>query len=169
LEGGGTSGTLPTGGLNYAHDVPRRWREANPPYPDTMLEQAVSVARELGPESGRGLIHTDLHYENVLASLPESAARRGEWLAIDPKPITWDPEFWVLPLLWNRLGVPADPAADLPRRMRVAAEVGGLDIDLVRGWSIARLVETTIWDAEIGAGEGDHHPAWIAEVLTGGF
>lgn len=154
----------------WIEELPRRWREVNPPYPETMLEQAVSVARELGPGSGRGLIHTDLHYENVLASLPENAARRGEWLVTDPKPIAGDPEFGVLPLLWNRLGEldPADQAADLRRRMHVAAEVGGLDIDLVRGWSIARLVETTIWDAEIGAGEGDHHPAWIAEVLTGG-
>jgi streptomycin 6-kinase len=155
----------------WIEQLPRRWREVNPPYPDTMLMRAVSAARELGPSSGRRLIHTDLHYENVLASLPENTARRGVWLAIDPKPIAGDPEFGVLPLLWNRLEEldPTDPGADLRRRMRLAAEVGGLDIDLVRDWSIARLAETIIWDSEIGTGEGDHHPGWTFEALTGGF
>jgi streptomycin 6-kinase len=154
----------------WIEQLPWRWREVSPPYPEAMLNRAVHIARELGPGSGRRLIHTDLHYENVLASLPESAATRGEWLAIDPKPVAGDPEFGVLPLLWNRLEEldPADPAADLRHRMRLAAEVGGLDLDLVRDWSIARLVETVIWDSEIGAGDGDHHPGWIVEALTGG-
>jgi streptomycin 6-kinase len=155
----------------WLEELPRRWHVTGPRHPEAMLDRAVSVARELGPGSGGRLIHTDLHYENVLASLPENAARRGVWLAIDPKPIAGDPEFGVLPLLWNRLEEldPADPAADLYRRVQVAAEVGGLDIDLVKEWSIARLVETIIWDAETGDGEGDHRPAWIAEVLSGGF
>ena len=42
------------------------------------------------------LIHTDLHYENVLA------ADREPWLAIDPKPVSGDPHYELAPMLWNR-------------------------------------------------------------------
>ena len=48
------------------------------------------------PRPTSGMIHGDLHYENVLA------ADREPWLVIDPKPMSGDPHFEPAPMLWNR-------------------------------------------------------------------
>ena len=44
------------------------------------------------------LLHWDLHYFNVLATLDGSQ----RWTAIDPKPLSGDSGFELLPALWNR-------------------------------------------------------------------
>ncbi len=44
------------------------------------------------------LLHWDLHYFNTLSTLDGV----GEWKAIDPKPLSGDSGFELLPALWNR-------------------------------------------------------------------
>ena len=68
------------------------------PVPRRFVEQAAALGRTLAddPVTDGTLIHTDLHYSNVLA------AAREPWLVIDPKPLSGDPAFEVAPLLWNR-------------------------------------------------------------------
>ncbi len=70
----------------------------NASVPHRMVEQVVSLGRAFAddPATDGTLLHTDLHYENVLA------ADREPWLAIDPKPVSGDPHYEVAPLLWNR-------------------------------------------------------------------
>lgn len=154
----------------WVDELPRRWRRARPPYPETLLHRAIDIARGLGPESGNLLIHTDLHYWNVLATLPHAAPRRGPWLAIDPKPIAGDHEFGVLPALWNRLDEldGADQASALSRRLHLFADAAGLDVERARAWSIARAVETVVWNADIGMVQKEQRPAWVAETLAAG-
>lgn len=151
----------------WAESMPRRWEAAGRPCDKRLIDEAVGILRELGPEAGSVMVHTDLHFENVLAAPPEVAHERGRWLAIDPKPMAGEPEFGVLPTLWNRLEDldGSDERAAVHRRLKLFAEVAGLDAERARAWSLARIVENVIWGAEIGMVESYHRPAWLAEVL----
>ncbi len=153
----------------WADELPRRWRAARPPHDDALLDRAVGLATELSTANSGGgpLIHADLHYANVLATLPGAAARRGSWLAIDPKPMAGDPEFAVLPMLWNRLDEldGPDPETALLRRLGALAGAAGLDVERAHAWSLIRVVETVVWNAETGLVQHEHRPGWIAEVL----
>ncbi len=68
-----------------------RWTERlaalprSAPLPRSLIEHAVSLGRDFAtdPATNGTLIHGDLHYANVLASLRTDGP---EWLAIDPKP-----------------------------------------------------------------------------------
>jgi streptomycin 6-kinase len=152
----------------WVDELPHRWVAAGPDASRRLLDAAMDTARNLGPKSGRMLIHTDLHFQNVLAARADANADRGRWLAIDPKPMAGDLEFGALPTLWNRLEEldSADQRAALLRRTTHFSEAAGLDIDRVRAWSVARAVETVIWNAEIGMIQEIHRPVWIAETLA---
>lgn len=152
----------------WVDELPGRWRAAHPPFDDRLLDRAVGIARELGPHSGTLLIHTDLHYENVLATHSDTVGDRGEWLAIDPKPMAGDPEFGALPTMWNRLDDldGGDPAAALRHRLRLFADAAGIDATVAASWSVARAVETVVWNAEIGMAQEQQRPAWVAETLA---
>jgi streptomycin 6-kinase len=118
-----------------AHGIPRR-----------LLEQAGSLARDLvaDPEVDARLVHTDLHYENVLA------ADREPWLAIDPKPLAAEPAYAVAPVLWNRWEeavAGSDVRSALRRRLSVVCEHGGIDEDRARAWTIVREVQNALWAA----------------------
>lgn len=83
-----TLGSLVQG---WTDDLRRLDRGA--PLPRRLVEQAISLGTALArdPASNGTLIHTDLHYANVLA------AEREPWLAIAPKPLSGDPHYEVAP------------------------------------------------------------------------
>jgi len=100
------------------------------------VEQAVSLGRDLvADEASTGtLIHSDLHYENVLA------ADREPWLVIDPKPLAAEREFAVAPIVRSfELGHSKREA--LYRLDRLCDELV-LDRERARGWTI---VQTIAW------------------------
>ena len=107
------------------------------PVPHRLVQQAVSIARDFAddPATDGVLIHTDLHYENVLA------ADREPWLVIDPKPVSGDPHFEVAPLLYNRFD---ELAGDVRRgtraRFRAVVDAAGLDEDRARDWVVLRML-----------------------------
>lgn len=68
---------------------------------ESLVRECSAALRQVIPESGDRLLHWDLHCDNVLAPLL-GAADRGSWLAIDPKPLSGDPCFELLPSLHNR-------------------------------------------------------------------
>lgn len=150
----------------WVEELPRRWREAGLATGSLALQYAVESARRLGSLGDDLLVHSDLHYGNVLAAPGEP----DRWVAIDPKPMAGALEFGVLPALWNRLDEldPADREADLLRRLRRFCATAGLDVGTARAWSVTRAVETVVWNAEIGMEQEVHRPAWIAETLTAG-
>jgi streptomycin 6-kinase len=103
--------------------------------PRRLLEAATAVAADLPSAGPNVLLHTDLHYENVLA------ADREPWLAIDPKPMLGDAEYEVAPLLWNRWPEATgskDLARHLHRRADMVAAAAGLDRHLVAAWVVVR-------------------------------
>jgi streptomycin 6-kinase len=112
-------------------------KERRLPVPPRMVEQARAIARDFAADEatdGR-LIHTDLHFDNVLR------ADREEWLVIDPKPLSGDPHYELAPMLWNRFDEYAGRIRD-GVRMRFFALVDSaeLDEDRARAWAVLRLV-----------------------------
>jgi streptomycin 6-kinase len=129
-------------------DLPR-----GAPVPRRYVEQAASLARDLAgdPATDGTLIHTDLHYFNVLA------AEREPWLAIDPKPLSGDPLFEIAPLLWNRwdeVTASGDVRAAVRERFHAVVDLTGWDEDRCRDWVVVREVVNILWgiqdDAAIG-------------------
>ncbi|GAA3609886.1 aminoglycoside phosphotransferase family protein [Microlunatus ginsengisoli] len=115
--------------------------------PRRFVGQAERLLRDFAddPATDRALIHTDLHYANVLA------ADREPWLAIDPKPLAGDPAYEVAPLLWNRWDevlAAASPRQALLARLYAVVDAAGLDEDRVRDWVVVREVCNVLWAHE---------------------
>lgn len=112
-------------------------RERRLPVPPRMVEQARAIARDFAADEatdGR-LIHTDLHFDNVLR------ADREEWLVIDPKPLSGDPHYELAPMLWNRFEEYAGRIRDGVRdRFFALVDAAELDEDRARAWAVLRLV-----------------------------
>jgi streptomycin 6-kinase len=139
----------------WTDDLLRLPRDA--PIPRRLVEQAVSLGRELGedPASVGTMIHGDLHYENVLA------ADREPWLVIDPKPTSGDPHYEVAPLLWNRWDeLRGDVRAGVRRRFHTTVDAAELDEDRARDWVVVRMVHNAMWEFE------DHPDAPDTDYLT---
>jgi len=132
---------------DYAGRQAQELHAAPPVIPRRYLDQAAALARELvaRPPSEERLLHTDLHYANVLA------AERGPWLAIDPKPMAGDPAFEVAPALWNRadeLGTGSQVRWSLRRRLEIICDRGGLDEGRARAWTIVREADNALGVAD---------------------
>jgi streptomycin 6-kinase len=112
------------------------------PLPPRFVDQARSLATSFAadPATDGTLVHTDLHYANVLA-----ADRPGEasgWLAIDPKPLSGDPHYEVAPLLWNRFEeLSGRVRAGIRDRFFAAVDAGGLDEERARDWVVVRMLD----------------------------
>jgi streptomycin 6-kinase len=111
--------------------------------PHRLVEQAVSHGRDFAadPATTGVLIHTDLHYANVLA------AQRDPWLVIDPKPLNGDPHYEVAPLLWNRWDELAGDVRDgIRRRFYTTIDAADLDEARSRAWVVVRMVHNAMWE-----------------------
>jgi streptomycin 6-kinase len=75
------------------------------------------------------LVHGDFHHHNILASA------RGHF-AIDPQPFLGEPEYDVVPFLWNPLPIGLRPELLGPRLAAFAA--AGLDEERIRSWMVIR-------------------------------
>ncbi|HKN43395.1 MAG TPA: aminoglycoside phosphotransferase family protein, partial [Propionibacteriaceae bacterium] len=90
------------------------------------------------------LLHWDLHYFNTLSTLDGSG-----WKAIDPKPLSGDSGFELLPALWNRwddLVATGDLSQALLRRFDLMTEVLGLDRSRAARWTLGRVLQVAVWD-----------------------
>ena len=75
------------------------------------------------------LVHGDFHHHNILTSA------RGH-LAIDPQPFLGEPEYDVVPFLWNPLPIGLRPEL-LDARLS-AFVAAGLDEERIRAWMVIR-------------------------------
>ena len=105
--------------------------------PRRFVLQGRGLAADLAadPATDGTLLHTNLHYGNVLA------ADREPWLAIGPRPVSGDPHYEVAPLLWHRWSeVQASPSARgaILDRFQTAVDAAGLVEDRARAWVIVR-------------------------------
>lgn len=164
----------------WSDELPESWERLGRPFPRWLLEAALEVCQTrgaVGRRAGRDvLVHTDLHYLNILARLPgeEPEGGGGEpaagWAAIDPQPMIGEAEFAVAPLLWNRIRElsRAAPERDLRERCRDVSMAAGLDAEVARQWSLAREVENALFYAAKSRREGDlARSLWVASTLAG--
>jgi streptomycin 6-kinase len=120
---------------DWATEIGTVLRQSPNGVPRHLLEAVAAVLADIPSAGVPVLLHTDLHYENVLA------ADRDPWLAIDPKPMLGDAEYEVAPLLWNRWPEATgsnDLAGHLRRRADLVAEAADLDRGLVATWVVVR-------------------------------
>ncbi|MFE0629450.1 aminoglycoside phosphotransferase family protein [Streptomyces sp. NPDC058864] len=111
-----------------------QWEQLGRPFPRRLIDAAAGLATEYGPATARHLVNGDLHYENVLAGAREP------WLAIDPKPLTGDPEYAVAPLIWRRFP-DMSGAAGIRGRLAALIETAELDGDRAEAWTLVRTVD----------------------------
>jgi streptomycin 6-kinase len=109
--------------------------------PRRMVERTEGLVRMLAtdPACDSTLLHTRLHVDNVLASLPGSG--RPDWLAIGPHAMAGHPGFEIQPLLHHRvdeLGTGSALRYLVRRRVSICAEAAGIDEDEARAWSYVR-------------------------------
>ncbi len=147
--------------VDYAERQATELRDAPPAMPRRYLDQAAALARELvaRPPAEERLLHTDLHYGNVLG------AYRAPWLAIDPKPMAGDPAFEVAPALWNRveeLGTGSQIRSSLRRRLDIICERAGIDEGRARAWTIVREADNAL---EAAQGPHGHDRVSLAVVI----
>jgi streptomycin 6-kinase len=126
-----------------AVDVGRRlWRPAGAPFrrvADQLprwLDEGEGALRARAEKLLAGmelrhdvLVHGDFHHHNILASA------RGH-LAIDPQPFLGEPEYDVVPFLWNPLPIGLRPELLAARLGAFAA--AGLDEERIRAWIVIR-------------------------------
>ncbi|MCX5120665.1 aminoglycoside phosphotransferase family protein [Micromonospora sp. NBC_00362] len=124
--------------------MPRAWERAGRPYERRLLDAALELVTGLASSQGEQvLVNQDLHAGNILAADALDAAR-GPWLAIDPKPLTGEREFSVVPMVRGpELG--HSPAAVRHRLHRLSDELG-LDRERVRGWTIGHTLSWSVAD-----------------------
>ncbi|WP_405057307.1 aminoglycoside phosphotransferase family protein [Kribbella sp. NBC_01505] len=147
----------------------KRWLErfrqlpASAPVPHRYVEQAISLSEDFvtDPATDGRLIHTDLHYENMLA------ATREPWLVIDPKPLSGDPHFEVAPLVWNRWEeITGDLRFAVQQRFYTAIDVAGLDEDRARNWVIVRQMLNVLWALESAASDATLPQDWVTRNIA---
>lgn len=133
------------------------------PVPHRLFEQAVALGRDLIADRAvpDRLIHTDLHYANVLAARRSDGCSDGRWLAIDPKPVNGDPHYEVAPMLWNRWDEISGNVRDgVRRRLWALVDAAGFDEQRARAWVLVRMVHNAMWAAQ----DGDR--AWLTLCVT---
>ena len=153
----------------WTDTLPARWLELGKPFPTWLLECALEVCQVRGSVGRREdrdvLLHSDLHYGNILARLDAP----DHFAGIDPKPLIGEPEFAVAPMLWNRIAElsAADAGRHLQRRCMDLAEAAGLDPDTAREWAVAREVDNALDYLQHGATGDAVRSLWVASTLAG--
>ncbi|KAB7746009.1 hypothetical protein GA707_00220 [Nostocoides sp. F2B08] len=114
----------------------------DPSVPRRFAARTRALGDELLDERDHVVLHTDLHYENVLAG------SREPWLAIDPKPFAGHPGFEFQPLLRNRvaeLGTGAGLRWSVRHRLERAAEAAVVDREEARLWTLLHTGLQILW------------------------
>ncbi|TDW23894.1 aminoglycoside phosphotransferase family protein [Kribbella kalugense] len=149
----------------------KRWVErfrklpASAPVPHRYVEQAISLSEDFiaDPATDGRLIHTDLHYENMLA------ADREPWLVIDPKPLSGDPNFEVAPLIWNRwdeVAAAHDLRFAVRQRFWTTVDAAGFDEDRARNWVIVRQMLNVLWTLEDAGSDESLPQDWLTRNIA---
>jgi streptomycin 6-kinase len=120
-------------------------RSLRDPVPADWVTLATKLAAALAQDPRRLLVHTDLHYGNVLAT------RRPEqpWAAIDPVAAAGAPERSVAELLWTRADELPDSQA-ITGLLDIIVENGRLDRTKAVAWGFVRSIDYWLWGLQNG-------------------
>lgn len=129
-----------------------RYRQAFPgptgPLPAQVIAKASRLVQELLTKTENdSLLHGDFHHGNLLYR------NDGSWVMIDPKGVRGDFAAEIGPYLFNPfpdLYQRANLEMVLDRRLRIFAEMTGLDFKRLAAWSFCRTVLAAAWSIEEG-------------------
>lgn len=153
-------------------ELPADWDELGRPFERRLLEAALEVCQTRGAVGRRTsndvLIHTDLHFGNILYRDQGAAGEHG-FVAIDPQAMVGEPEFAAAPMLWNRFEEldAGHPKAALRRRLAGLCAAGGLDPELARQWSVLREVTNALEYTRAGQRTDAERSVWVAGAIAG--
>lgn len=137
--------SLQAAARQLAATFPARQRSLRDPVPGPWVTLATRLAADLARDPARCLVHTDLHYDNILAS-----SRPGQqWVAIDPTAAVGSPERSVAELLWTRADELPGPHA-ITSLLGTLVDHGQLDPGRATAWSFVRTIDYWLWGLENG-------------------
>ncbi|MGX5680486.1 aminoglycoside phosphotransferase family protein [Schumannella luteola] len=135
-------------GIREVVDVWLEHAAQTPPPPDAPAGLDLAVRARLADavelldtDRGRALLHGDANPGNLLLG------RAGSWLAIDPKPMSGDPEFDFGPAVeqiddpWSHL----DPLPVVESHLRALVGATGSSWDRALRWAAARSALDVVW------------------------
>lgn len=133
--------------------------------PPRYVEQAAAILDDFAADDATDgtIIHTDLHYFNVLRG------RRRPWLVIDPKPLSGDPAYEVAPMLWNRwdeVVASGNVREAVRQRFFTVIDAAGFDEERAKRWVIARMIVNALWEIEVPDLADDRASDWITDCIT---
>ena len=146
--------------LQVASGLIERQQRLLNPIPEPTCAFVMSLADQLRATSKNGLlVHADLHYGNVLGGTREP------WSAIDPKPVSGEPEHAVAELLWTRVDEVAD-ALGIADLLAVLVETAELVADKAHAWAVVRCADYWAWGLEHGLTEDPKRCERIISALA---
>ena len=117
----------------WLDEIPADWERAGRPCEQALLDDVMETLSGLAASQGEQvLLHQDLHTDNVLA------ARREEWLVIDPNPLLGERELGVAPIV--RDYVLGHSRAEVLRRLEYLTYRLELDRERALGWTVGQTV-----------------------------
>jgi streptomycin 6-kinase len=145
IEAPGSFPSLHAVACQLAGTLPARQQALHDPLPGEWIAQATSLATDLAHDRERFLLHTDLHYDNILAT--ERPGQR--WVVIDPKAAAGTPARSAAELLWTRVDELPGPE-DITGLLGAIVENGHLDHAKATAWAFVRSVDYWLWGLENG-------------------
>ena len=140
IQAPGSWPSVPAAARQIAGAIEARQRSLHDPVPGPWVTLAAGLAADLARDPARMLVHTDLHYDNVLA-----CQRPGQpWAAIDPKAAAGAPERSVAELLWTRADELAGPQA-ITGLLDTVIHHGHLDRSGAIAWAFVRTIDYWLW------------------------
>ncbi|MCG5434023.1 aminoglycoside phosphotransferase family protein [Mycobacterium sp. MYCO198283] len=113
----------------------------NAAVPHRLVEQAVTLSRELAGGRDTAVLHGNLHAGTVLAG------ERVPWLAVGPDPCNGDPPAELAPMLLHAAGERSDDLrAAIRRRFFALVDAAGFDEERARAWVVVRSVHAALAD-----------------------
>lgn len=125
-----------------------KFQDQSGPLPQEIISRAAALAEDLLASTTQAdLLHGDLHHGNLLYR------EDGSWVVIDPKGVRGDFSAEIGPYIFNPFpGLYQRENLDqvVERRLRIMAEMTGLDLKRLIAWSFCRTVLAAVWSVEDG-------------------
>jgi streptomycin 6-kinase len=134
------------------------WERLDQPFDRSILEQTLTIARDLNSTSGDRAVNGDLHFDQVLAGVRES------WLAVDPVLLRGDLEYDLARVLWTRLDEMSDD--DVVFHFETVVREAQLDRDRAWKWVFYRSVEYWLWGLTHGLTTDPNRCGRLVAIFT---
>lgn len=147
----------------WAVTVRERQAALRPPFDPQLVALGGHLLQSLPASAAKVVVHGDANPTNFLS------ATRQPWLLIDAKPMVGDPGYDLAPLVLQ-LAWPVrhpHPAQTLRRRYALLADALGIPAERLVAWSLARTVESALWQASRGdIAAGSQHMTTVAVLAA---